>query len=133
MSINCEFGDDLKCVHCGWQSRSQTTRKNCKVLMGIDTPSKAGVELHAIFESLDLVACMKCLRIAAEMNSRGLDWCRENVDHIAAQIKENAKELSWSTWFVATGKAALAGYSSIEQMVEEAIRRAERKLKESKG
>src|SRR5262245_13176413 len=123
--IDCDFDNDaLTCPRCGFRAKAKTWRRNCPMA----PPDKgAGRHLHDLFTSMGVKACALCSDLAREMDSKGVEWCRANHDYIVERIKQNAGGLSWREWFLATGAAALAGYATIGQMVDEAIRRAEAK------
>jgi hypothetical protein len=55
-----------------------------------------GTDLTKIFESwakmmrMNLTSCFKCKSLALEMDKRGKEWVRDNVDELAKAIKKNA-------------------------------------------
>jgi hypothetical protein len=87
-----------------------------------------GAELKKLFESFGLtMPCGGCMALMFQMNTWGVEGCREHKAEIVERVRSNAKGLGWIDWFHSGTRAALAGYRSIEQIVDEAIRRAREK------
>jgi hypothetical protein len=92
--------------------------------------SGAGSELKAMTVLIGIPACQQCVKEAADMDRQGPIWCREHIEDIVARIEKRAADLGW--W--AKGKAGALALKhglplSVRGMVEEAIRRAEEKLR----
>jgi hypothetical protein len=63
---------------------------------------------------------------AQEMDKRGVAWCRENIDKLAANIHENATRRGWTA--LLSKAATLAGIEGpiVRWAIREACDRAEK-------
>lgn len=90
-----------------------------------------GTELSKIFHGemgIKINSCGGCAALLAEMNTKGVQWCKDNIDDIAQQIKVNAKAGGFSVVkrLKAGGQVLLKGLPwTLKGIIEEAIRRAE--------
>lgn len=99
-------------------------------------PSKPlpGSELRRITNALkipELPGC-SCKKVAAEMDKKGCDWCRQNVGYIVGKMRENYKLMSWDQVLAAATNAIASGIAvkvnplnPFESLVLLAIERAE--------
>jgi hypothetical protein len=62
------------------------------------------------------------------MNLWGVEGCREHFQEIVQLLKHEERQANWAEWLRAGAKATTIGIFSIEDLVNEAIRRAEVKL-----
>lgn len=85
----------------------------------------AGSQLHQLLESMGINArpSCQCMKMAAEMDEKGIAWSRENADRAAEVMKREAKARGWPLADTALAKAAA------RRLVNVAIKRAEREAK----
>lgn len=97
-----------------------------------------GTELKELLTSLGIVSKPNCQcdSKAAEMNMRGVMWCRANRDAIVTFLKAGSESFGWSATLGAGWKAVTSGIlwtigisDPIGGLVDEAIRRAGEKRK----
>lgn len=81
----------------------------------------AGTELKHLLSSwgVEVVSGCRCLERAAEMDRNGTQWCRDNIDTIAAWLDEEARNRHWIV-------RAIAKFGS-KYVITQAIERAEAK------
>ncbi len=131
----CEFEPDVHgwiCRLCGWKDRPHPdhprtvpTIKNCEAKRPAREPRRidpvviehhkrlaqngCGAQLHRLIKRWtgeDIEAGCMCSSRIAEMNARGPEWCRENVDKIVdwlieevdrrlKRAKESGKSVGW--------------------------------------
>lgn len=86
-------------------------------------PKGVGTCLHELFVSIGInPPCVTCGSFAALMDSWGIEGCRtEHREEIIRHLDGASREASWLDWT----KVILAGYVSSNQLLNEAIRRAE--------
>lgn len=92
-----------------------------------------GTALATIFQSLQISSdwCYGCTGLANQMNALKIDDCVARRDEFIAQIRERAKNVSYTTWVtaatlaVATGLAfVLNPFDPIPGIFDEAVRKA---------
>jgi hypothetical protein len=88
------------------------------------TPYGVGDAIHEIAVKLNLAECVGCRFRRDYYNHQGIEWCEANKLVIVAEMTAAANSLSLSEWFGAAGRAALAGYTSMLSIVEDAIEKA---------
>ncbi len=100
-----------------------------------------GAHLHRLIERWTgegITACCKCNSRIAEMNRRGPQWCRDNVERIVDwMIEEVDRRLSENDkptpWRLRLGGLNLPGRRlALRRLVLTAVRRAERELRKKK-
>lgn len=108
--------DGFRCTRCGQQFAwpAETTvrpRTSCRAKFG------PGTELKRLLARLRLDATpdCPCHARAAEMDSRGCDWCARNLDTIVGWLREAAEQ-----------RALMFSAIAARQLVKLAIRRARR-------
>ena len=99
-TATCEFEQinrfEVRCIFCGRSLSGTPERYKDKMICDakLDGP---GTELEKIFKwwgkrlGIDYTPCSRCKNLRREMDVRGKEWVRNNVDGLAAQIKRNAK------------------------------------------
>ncbi len=158
----CDFepdGTGWTCRLCGWQDRphpkhprTTPTTKNCPAKRSPSLPNEKppgppfprppgpGTHLHRLLKTItgeDITAGCVCTSRIAEMNARGPQWCRDNVETIVdwlieesdrrlKQAKEEGKSAGWRLW---VGGMGLPGWRLVLRwLVLAAVRRAEREV-----
>lgn len=67
----------------------------------------AGTELHRLAASYGIsptVGC-RCFETAAEMNARGIPWCKEHRGEIVAAMEADARRRGFAVWLLSLGGA----------------------------
>lgn len=137
--IECDFGDQITldgyytCSRCGIRVKclEHPSRILGCVCSAVPQPKRQsiatkgpGTEFKKLAIELGLKApCSGCADLMRDMDRWGVEGCRQRRVEIIERLKENAKKLGWGDWLNATTKAALAGYKSFGDLVDEAIRR----------
>jgi len=113
-----------RCKHCGRGVATKGTPANapCRKRPHPDAPKKktygAGTELKRLLSRIGITSTptCSCNRKAREMDARGIQWCRDNVDLIAGE------------WLLGEAKKRGLPYSTFagKKLVQLAIMLAER-------
>lgn len=120
----------MRCRACG-----KITEANHYQACGVQSEEVSpqdgpGTEFAALAKELGLAfPCGGCKLLLADMNRWGPDGCEERRAEILARMRENEKYLGWGEWLEAGAMAALAGYTSLEDLLDEAIRRSRAKAR----
>lgn len=166
--IDCDFSNDV-CPWCDWDVREHgVTRehhRNCpsrnedlSALLANQSPPAPtegpGTELKATLAAKGFPTCGRCHALAAEMDIRGAQWCRDNLDALVNRMITNAaliksewdkrvaahkadpkkpepQPLRW-TVHLAFNLPEAAQRLAIKKLVVEAIERAEGKAAQKK-
>lgn len=85
----------------------------------------AGSQLHSLLESMGIRSrpSCQCMKMAAEMDEKGVPWSRENADRAAEVMKREARARGWPLADTALAKAAA------RRIVNVAIKRASKEAK----
>jgi hypothetical protein len=138
------FAHCVKCAQCasgicrrnGDTIRENARRGTCPDDLFRDDASPArrasiaiqpgvGSHLIAIAREIGVATCAQCIERAAELDARGVDWCKANLDWIAESLKASAAARGWHERFTAYLRGGIRGYAGYRSLVIEAIRRAE--------
>lgn len=93
----------------------------------VPPPRGPGTELRRLFRSCGITSCGGCVESARKMDEMGVEWCREHIDELAAEIHENATKRKWTA--LLSTAATLAGIEGpvVRWAILEACNRAEQK------
>ena len=114
----------------------QTHREHRKTTRGVGTHLKLLLKEFGISANL----CGEgCGSFAAMMDGWGIEGCRKNREAILERLRQRYKETSWKTALNAAFQSVVTGnvwgmdvLNPIEWLVDEAIRRAEQEVSESR-
>jgi hypothetical protein len=137
--MDCEFSSTQRkdgsyhhaCRRCGraYVVPSPHLYATCRAGEVADSAGGPGTELHkllAAFGLRDFGGC-PCRRRAAEMDAKGVAWCRANLDTIAGWLVEAAAHHPLLKYLARNWLGRLLLKYLARAVVREAIRRAEKK------
>lgn len=84
-----------------------------------------GTELKKLFRSWGITGCRYCGATVGTMNKQGVEWCREHIDELVAEIHTNAAKRGWTA--LLSKAATLVGIEGpvVRWAITEACNRAE--------
>lgn len=104
--MNCEFTTPLdgywQCPRCTSVVKNKTTWKKCGEVYDYrlhDGSREAstggpGSKLKEWLKSHGIAACQRCVKLAEEMDTNKVEWCRENLDYLVEEISKNVAAMS---------------------------------------
>jgi hypothetical protein len=139
--MECFFGYEAQeiyvCEFCGRIQRSKgwppwSVHAPCKSKA---VRKLAGSELATLFRLLGIAGKTECgcSALAAKMNGRGPQWCREHREEIIAKLKENYDLYGLTDKLTAAAKSLTTGlifhinpFKPLESLLDLAIERSEK-------
>jgi hypothetical protein len=101
--------------HIAGPSAKRSVVDQVKIIAG----PKPGDQLKKIiWDRFRIAPCGKCLETMTKMNENGVQWCRDHVAELAAELNANAKSRAWTA--VLAWGAQAAGLLNYELLIVEA-------------